>query len=158
MTTIPWSSPKSPPAAAGSWRTLFIIKPTASGSQVVFNSDELCWTSRGLCWPLRPRPEQTLASCTLHLPTDAIQHHPWASTARGFFLSGMEVPWASLRPTGVKDKSYTEQFKRKWVKLSESTLKILHFIWCKFNLKRKINWKNGEGGGKGSKQAKKGNV
>lgn len=70
---------QSHPAAVGSWRTLFIIKPVASDSQVVFNSDELCWTSRGLCWPLRPRPEQTLVSALsifLQMPSSIILGPP----------------------------------------------------------------------------------
>lgn len=78
MITQPWCLQQSPPAAPGSWRTLFIIEHFVSNPQVVFNSDDLCWTSRGLCWPLRPRPKQALMACTLHLSIDATWHRPWS--------------------------------------------------------------------------------
>lgn len=138
MTTTPWPLQQATPAAAGSW-TLFIIRPFASNPQVVSNSEELWCTAGGLCWPLMPQPEQASMAHTFRLSTAAIWHRLWSN--EGVFLPSMEVPGASLGHMGVTERSFTEQFKRKCVKLNESTLKISHFILRKFNLKRKINWK-----------------
>lgn len=46
----------------------------------------------------------------------------------------MEVPWAPLRTTGVKE-NFAEQFERKGVKHSANTLMILISFCVNFDLK-----------------------
>lgn len=107
MTITPWPLQQSP-AAADSWRTCFIQHQTfglksPGGFQFWWATPDF----KGATWTSQAQTRASLHG--LHPPSfhrcHPIWHRLWSSRVRGFFLPSTEVPWASLRPSVVRDKS-----------------------------------------------------